>query len=489
MDALSQFDIDRLLGGGRAAAPAGALTASPPSGDGEADAQPYDFRRPHRVSKERLRTLEAMYERLVKSLEAWLVSRARGHVEMRLQSVEQFAFGEFAMSLPSPCASYVISVNGPGSGTQGVVDVGHEFAYFLVDRLFGGSGQASVPGRTLSPVERLAVRTVAERAAQLLEEIWGDHVPLELAVTGFESSPEILQVANREDPVLVANVEVAAGGSSSLLLLCLPFAVLEKFFQGGPQRRLGGPPAPAAETDAQRARTELALRATPLAVSARLPAFPLSLRDLNGLAVGQVLDTGILRDAELTGARGRPGALHRLGRPRGPAARRAPARPARRRPRRRRITTSPAMNPAEIDALVASVQAAKASGQPVPVAAPDEPDPSEYGLGSDFGAPYGAGAAAPAARGGAPATEMPLGLLMDLTLPVSIELGRTTMTVQEILRLGRGAVIQLDRLAGEPIDIYVGDRRFAEGEVVVLGEHFGVRIVRIFAGAPAAAAA
>ena len=70
-------------------------------------------------------------------------------------------------------------------------------------------------------------------------------------------------------------------------------------------------------------------------------------------------------------------------------------------------------------------------------------------------------------------------LLLDLALPVSIELGRTSMTVQEILRLGRGAVVQLERLAGEPIDIYVGDRRFAEGEVVVLGEHFGVRITRI----------
>ena len=76
-------------------------------------------------------------------------------------------------------------------------------------------------------------------------------------------------------------------------------------------------------------------------------------------------------------------------------------------------------------------------------------------------------------------TEVPLSLLLDLTLPVSIELGRTTMSVQEILRLGRGSVIQLERLAGEPIDIFVGDRRFAEGEVVVLGEHFGVRITRI----------
>jgi flagellar motor switch protein FliN len=75
--------------------------------------------------------------------------------------------------------------------------------------------------------------------------------------------------------------------------------------------------------------------------------------------------------------------------------------------------------------------------------------------------------------------EVPLSMLLDLMLPVSIELGRTSMTVQDILRLGRGSVIQLDRVAGEPIDIYVGDRRFAQGEVVVLGEHFGVRITRI----------
>lgn len=75
--------------------------------------------------------------------------------------------------------------------------------------------------------------------------------------------------------------------------------------------------------------------------------------------------------------------------------------------------------------------------------------------------------------------ELPLATLYDLTLPIAIELGRTSMTVQEVLGLGRGSVIELDRLAGEPVDIIVGDRRFAEGEVVVLGENFGVRITRI----------
>ena len=85
--------------------------------------------------------------------------------------------------------------------------------------------------------------------------------------------------------------------------------------------------------------------------------------------------------------------------------------------------------------------------------------------------------------------EVPIAMLLDLSLPVAIELGRTKMTVQDILRLGRGSVIQLDRLAGEPIDIYVGDRRFAEGEVVVIDEHFGIRITRVLSSAPAVDAA
>ncbi len=85
-------------------------------------------------------------------------------------------------------------------------------------------------------------------------------------------------------------------------------------------------------------------------------------------------------------------------------------------------------------------------------------------------------------RTSAPSTasgEVPISMLLDLSLPVTIELGRTSMTVQDILGLGRGSVIQLDRLAGEPIDVFVGDRRFAEGEVVIIGETFGVRITRI----------
>lgn len=129
------------------------------------------------------------------------------------------------------------------------------------------------------------------------------------------------------------------------------------------------------------------------------------------------------------------------------------------------------MNQDEIAALIA----AKNAGLPLQ-------DAGTAGVaGEEFANDYSELDAAIGGNG-----EVPMSMLMDLTLPVAIELGRTTMSVQEILQLGRGSVVQLERLAGEPIDIYVGDRRFAEGEVVVLGENYGVRVTRIVSRASSA---
>lgn len=70
-------------------------------------------------------------------------------------------------------------------------------------------------------------------------------------------------------------------------------------------------------------------------------------------------------------------------------------------------------------------------------------------------------------------------LLYDLQLPVAIELGRTNMLIRDILRLARGSVIEFDRLASEPVDILVNGKKIAEGEVVVIDKHFGIRITTL----------
>jgi len=288
---LSQVDIDRLMLGGQA----NQATEHRPI----SDVQIYDFRRPHRVSKERLHVLEAMYGRLVKSFEGWLMGRVRGVVDLRLQSVEQISFGEYVLSLPPSCNSFILDIKdkqgADAVGEQGVVDIGRELAYYLVDRLFGGGSEATILDRALTPIERLAVRVVAERVMTLVQEIWEDHVELELALSGFESIPEIIQAAAREAPVLVTNITASFAGQESLVSIALPLSVLEKFFVTGQS----GARAQHArrEVPGQRVITEGALRATRVELSARLPEFRLSMRDIAGLKAGSMLSTGIPVDS------------------------------------------------------------------------------------------------------------------------------------------------------------------------------------------------
>ncbi len=146
-----------------------------------------------------------------------------------------------------------------------------------------------------------------------------------------------------------------------------------------------------------------------------------------------------------------------------------------------------------------------ATGGPTPVgrisdasaeadAAP-EPAPESAGAGEP------AHAAAEADPTGATAMELPelgergeggeaggIDLLSDVNVNVRIELGRTEMLVEDVLRLGEGAVVELDKLAGDPVDIFVNDRPVARGEVLVLNDNFCVRVNEILAPAAKAMA-
>lgn len=75
-------------------------------------------------------------------------------------------------------------------------------------------------------------------------------------------------------------------------------------------------------------------------------------------------------------------------------------------------------------------------------------------------------------------------MLSDVNLNVRIELGRTRMLVEDVLKLGDGSVVVLDKLAGDPVDVYVNDRLVARGEVLVLNDCFCVRISDVFSHDP-----
>ena len=109
-------------------------------------------------------------------------------------------------------------------------------------------------------------------------------------------------------------------------------------------------------------------------------------------------------------------------------------------------------------------------------------------IGSDLQDAVGDASAMPIPALDAPSLgaelEEGLDLLSDVNLNVKIELGRTSMYLEDVLRLSEGSVVELDKLAGDPVDVYVNDRHVATGEVLILNDNFCVRINEIISSSP-----
>lgn len=82
-------------------------------------------------------------------------------------------------------------------------------------------------------------------------------------------------------------------------------------------------------------------------------------------------------------------------------------------------------------------------------------------------------------KGDTPRTALDIDFILDIPLSLTVELGKSRMMIAELLQLGQGSVIELNKLAGEPMDVFVNQRLIARGEVVVVNEKFGVRLTDI----------
>jgi flagellar motor switch protein FliM len=284
-DALSQKDVDSLLSG---QALAGQQREN-------IEVVPYDFRRPRRIPKDRLATIEAIYQRFAQGLQGLLASRLRLPVDTTMSSVEQATFAEFIFSLPTPCAAFVYEL-ATAQPRQGVMDFGNDFAFLLVDRLFGGGGDSDSFNRSLTALERMVVKGIADRAIDLLGECWREHVPMTPRQIGFEAAPDSLRVADRDDSMLVANIELRCGAFSGLLVNCLPIQAIESFLTDAPARIAGRTSEGGVES---RAAIETTLRGARLPIVVRFPSFTLPLRAIRALVPGQTIDTGHPVDAPL----------------------------------------------------------------------------------------------------------------------------------------------------------------------------------------------
>jgi len=222
-DILSQEEIDALL----EVVEEDGDTEAVESGDDSDERQIilYDFKRPNRVSKEQLRAVKGIHDKMARNLAAQISSIMRSIVEIQLHSVDQMTYGEFLMSLPSPTSFNVFSVK-PLDGSC-VIEINPSIAFPMIDRLLGGLGESFESTRELTDIELNLLDAILRVIMQRLKEAWGPITDMYPVVETKESSPNVVQVVSQNEIVIMVVMEIIIGNSSGMINLCYPVIYLE----------------------------------------------------------------------------------------------------------------------------------------------------------------------------------------------------------------------------------------------------------------------
>lgn len=209
----------------------------------------YDFKRPNRVSKEQLRSIKGIHDKLARNLASQISSIMRSIVEIKLHSVDQMTYGEFLMSLPSPTSFNVFSIK-PLDGNC-VLEINPSIAFPMIDRLLGGQGDSYETLRELTDIELNLLDSILRIIMQRLKESWANVTEIYPSVEAKESSPNVVQIVAQNEIVIMVVMEIIIGNSSGMVNICYPVVHLESVLS-----RLANRDIMMGETSAKKSRNK-----------------------------------------------------------------------------------------------------------------------------------------------------------------------------------------------------------------------------------------
>jgi flagellar motor switch protein FliM len=244
----------------------------------------YNFRRPDRIPKSMLRSLQLLHDKFCANVSSSLSAYLRTITEVSLLSLEQTSYNEFLASLADPTCYNALTIK-PLAG-MAAFEMSLDLVFPLIDRLLGGSGSLPKLSRNITEIERSLVQGVIKVIVNNLKEAWAPVSAIDFMVSASETRPQLLQIASANEIVILAIFEVKVGEVRGNMHFCIPFAALEplsgKFKQDLSIRRKGD------QTGDLRAIARSLQKAT-IAVTAELLGSSVTVKDLLSLKEGDVL--------------------------------------------------------------------------------------------------------------------------------------------------------------------------------------------------------
>lgn len=255
----------------------------------------YDFRRPDRVSKDQMRTLQNLHEGYARMYSTTLTNFLRTFVEIELVSVDQLTFSEFVMSISNPSCIYVFKME-PLEGSA-IFEINPSLVFFIIDRLFGGQGRPSEQNRELTQIEQSVIYRITESGLNDLKDVWEHIGVFSPKIEAFETNPQFVQIAPPGETVILISLEVRMQNASGLMSLCFPYVLLDNIIH-----TLSGESwmsSQSTSTKETRGILEREIESIGLPLSAVIGQSKIKIRDLFQLQRGDILCLDKRKDEDL----------------------------------------------------------------------------------------------------------------------------------------------------------------------------------------------
>jgi flagellar motor switch protein FliM len=257
-------------------------------GAGTAGPQPYDFRRPIKLSREHVRSLQIAFETYARSCGTLLTTRLRAISQVNLVAIEQLTYDEYVSQLSSQTVMAVVTVD-PLPGSM-LMELPLSTAMAAIDHMLGGPG-GSQPERPLTEVEMPLLRGLLDRMLGELRYGFEQLVDIQPKLGAIEYNPQFLRALSAGDAVVVASFEIKVGAEESVGTICLPFnTILPVLDTGADSVELSDAERLARRT-AQR-NLVAGLASAPLDVAVRFQPIWMRTDDIVDLQPGDVVPLG-----------------------------------------------------------------------------------------------------------------------------------------------------------------------------------------------------
>jgi len=375
----------------------------------------YDFKRPDKYSKEQIRTISIMHETFARLTTTSLSALLSSLVHVHVASVDQLSYEEFIRSIPTPTCLGIINLD-PLKGNA-IIEIDPAITFATIDLLFGGNGDGTKSQHELTDIEKSVMEGVIVRLLGNLREAWSNIVDLRPRLGQIDTNPQFAQIVHPTEMVVLVTMETKIGDVEGMINICYPYPSTAEVMDKLSAAYWYGSKDIVTKNYTLVNRDEI-----PVELTAEILRREFSIKEVTEWKKKTVIRSlrPINQDC----------CYLRLG--------------------DRRVWLCKILKDSDCFKQIKIIGMA---GIPFGT--------EGYKMGTINVNPVVADA------------------LSMAGITISVELGTTSLPVKEILGLGEGSIVELDRIAGEPVDIKANNVLIAKGEVVVVDENFGVRITEI----------